>query len=389
MLYTGGGGHLLLWPSPPSSHPAVHLLQTTVPSEGWGGGGQGVGHGVLILLGFFWTVGYMCFQMARVTSATMDARALAWQPAPLPFPPLPGPALPLQGAAGAGLFGSLDHAGVKLGVAAGVLCQVVAPHEPLLTEGAPKLLLAGVGSVVPGELVGAGELFKAVGPCAGERSLACGEERVTKDLGGRGVMQGSMYQLRQGAGENAVEGKKLLLFPAAVPASVELLMTRFIRFQSHLQQKPKTPPTAWNSHTLMQNLTWPWGLSKQQMSSACAGTFFMSGSLRRFGKRSASITPLTLPFCWIKSSVTVRKEDKKIFHLGQVTPAWGEPSGDALGSAAQPRGCKHVEQNHCGGREKCCAPLSSLLEREKCRAPLSSLLEIQALLESKGLPSVS
>lgn len=75
---------------------------------------------------------------------------------------------------------------MKLGVATRVLCQVVAPHEPLLAEGAPKLLLTGVGSVVPGELVGAGELFKAVGPCAGERSLACGEERTTRGLGGRG-----------------------------------------------------------------------------------------------------------------------------------------------------------------------------------------------------------
>lgn len=133
----------------------------------------------------------MCFRTARAAGTTADARA----PAPLPASSLqlasptaslPGPALPSQGAAGAGLFGSLDHAGVKLSVAAGVLCQVVTPHEPLLTEGAPKLFLAGVGSVVPGELVRAGELFKAVGPRAGERSLACREERMTRDLGGRG-----------------------------------------------------------------------------------------------------------------------------------------------------------------------------------------------------------
>lgn len=103
-----------------------------------------------------------------------------------PAAPLPGPALPSQGAAGAGLLGSLDHAGVELGVAAGVLCQVVAPHEPLLAEGAAELFLTGVGSVVPGELVGAGELFKAVRPCAGEWSLTCREERMTRDLGGRG-----------------------------------------------------------------------------------------------------------------------------------------------------------------------------------------------------------
>lgn len=53
-----------------------------------------------------------------------------------------------------------------------------------------------------------------------------------------------MYQLHQGAREYTAEGKKLLLFTAAVPVSAELLMTRFIGFQSHLQQKPKTPPTA-------------------------------------------------------------------------------------------------------------------------------------------------
>jgi len=132
----------------------------------------------------------MCFWAARATGATADA----WAPLPASprrlssaaSAPLPGPALPSQGAAGAGLFGSLDHAGVKLGVAAGVLRQVVAPHEPLLAERAPELFLAGVGSVVPGQLVGAGELFKAVGPCAGERSLTCGEERMTRGLGGRG-----------------------------------------------------------------------------------------------------------------------------------------------------------------------------------------------------------
>lgn len=120
----------------------------------------------------------MCFWTARVTSTTVDARALApWcasspQPASSPTPP-PGPALPSRGAAGAGLFGSLDHAGVEFGVAAGVLGQVVAPHESLLAQGAPELFLTSVGSVVPRELVRAGELFKAVRPRAGEWSLTC------------------------------------------------------------------------------------------------------------------------------------------------------------------------------------------------------------------------
>lgn len=130
---------------------------------------------------------------------------------------------------------------MKLGVAPGMLCQVITPHKPLLAEGAPKLFLAGVGSVVPGELVRAGELFKAVRPRAGEWSLACGEE--TMRFRGAGVMRAGTYHLCRGAREHAAEGKKLLLFPAVVPASAELLMTRFIRFQSHLQQKPKPPPT--------------------------------------------------------------------------------------------------------------------------------------------------
>lgn len=102
-----------------------------------------------------------------------------------PTPP-PGTALPSQGAAGAGLFGSLDHAGVEFGVAAGVLGQMVAAHEALLTEGTAELLLSGVGPVVPRQLVRAGELLKAVGPRAGEWSLTCAEERITRDSVGQG-----------------------------------------------------------------------------------------------------------------------------------------------------------------------------------------------------------
>lgn len=51
------------------------------------------------------------------------------------------------------LFGSLDHTGVELGVTPGVLCEVVAPHEALLTEGTTELLLPSVGPVVAGQLV--------------------------------------------------------------------------------------------------------------------------------------------------------------------------------------------------------------------------------------------
>lgn len=69
-------------PLPPLT-PAAHLLQTTVPSAGWGGGDGQRGTEYFF---FFLNVGYMCFRMARATGTTADARA----PAPLPasLPPL-------------------------------------------------------------------------------------------------------------------------------------------------------------------------------------------------------------------------------------------------------------------------------------------------------------
>lgn len=57
---------------------------------------------------------------------------------------------------------------MELGVAPGVLGEVVAPHESLLTQRTAELLLASVGPVVAGQLVRARELFKAVWPRAGE-----------------------------------------------------------------------------------------------------------------------------------------------------------------------------------------------------------------------------
>lgn len=54
---------------------------------------------------------------------------------------------------GQSLFRPLDHTGVELGVAAGVLGEVVAPHEALLTQGAAELLLPSVGPVVAGQFV--------------------------------------------------------------------------------------------------------------------------------------------------------------------------------------------------------------------------------------------
>lgn len=42
---------------------------------------------------------------------------------------------------------------MELGVPPGVLGQVVAPHEALLAQRAPELLLPRVGPVVAGQLV--------------------------------------------------------------------------------------------------------------------------------------------------------------------------------------------------------------------------------------------
>ena len=55
--------------------------------------------------------------------------------------------------AGQRLFRSLDHAGVELGVPPGVLCEVVTPHEALLTQRTAELLFPSVGPVVARQLV--------------------------------------------------------------------------------------------------------------------------------------------------------------------------------------------------------------------------------------------
>lgn len=51
------------------------------------------------------------------------------------------------------LFRPLDHAGVELGVTTGMLCEVIAPHEALLTEWTAELLFPSVGPVVAGQLI--------------------------------------------------------------------------------------------------------------------------------------------------------------------------------------------------------------------------------------------
>lgn len=69
--------------------------------------------------------------------------------------------------------GSLQHGRLEIRVAAGVLHQVVAAHEALVAQRAAKLLLAGVGAVVAGQLVGTSKLLAAVGPGARERTFPC------------------------------------------------------------------------------------------------------------------------------------------------------------------------------------------------------------------------
>ena len=112
-------------------------------------------------------------------------------------------------------------------MAASVLRQVVAPHEALLAERAPKLLLTGVGAVVPGELVGAGELLKAVRPCAGERPLACREESMAKCSSNGGRLRVAL-----------TAGMRPLL-PAGARVPAELLTIHSVRCCSRHPHEPK------------------------------------------------------------------------------------------------------------------------------------------------------
>ena len=62
-------------------------------------------------------------------------------------------------------------------MAPGVLHEVIAAHEALVTKRAPKLLLPRVGAIVAGQLIGASELLTAVGPGTWERSFSCNTQR--------------------------------------------------------------------------------------------------------------------------------------------------------------------------------------------------------------------
>lgn len=74
---------------------------------------------------------------------------------------------------GAAAAPPLQHAGVEVGVAPGVLGQVVAAHEAFLTQRAAELLLSGVSAVVPGQLIRASELLVTALPVAFKRPLTC------------------------------------------------------------------------------------------------------------------------------------------------------------------------------------------------------------------------
>lgn len=65
-----------------------------------------------------------------------------------------------------------------------MLGEMVTPHESLLTQRATKLLLAGVGPVVTGQLIGARELFKAVWPRAGKGPFTCMHSVMGFKMGG-------------------------------------------------------------------------------------------------------------------------------------------------------------------------------------------------------------
>jgi len=109
-------------------------------------------------------------------------------------------------------------------------------------------------------------------------------------------MQGGTYQLHRGAGEHTAEGKKLLSLPATVPASAELLTARFIGFQSHLQQKPKPPPNARNSHAGAEPHMTPKAVKTTDELCLCPYVFNV-GLTTAVWERSAGVIPLTLPFC--------------------------------------------------------------------------------------------
>ena len=80
------------------------------------------------------------------------------------------------GSRGCALVAS-QHGGLEVGMATGVLDQMVTAHEALVAQWAQEALFSCVGAGVAGELIGTGKLFLTVGPGAGEGPLTCSTEK--------------------------------------------------------------------------------------------------------------------------------------------------------------------------------------------------------------------
>lgn len=81
----------------------------------------------------------------------------------------------LAGRGGCSLVAS-QHGRLEVGMAAGVLDQVVTAHEALIAQWAQEAFLPCVGTGVAGELIRAGKLLFTVGPGAREGPLTCSTE---------------------------------------------------------------------------------------------------------------------------------------------------------------------------------------------------------------------
>lgn len=66
-----------------------------------------------------------------------------------------------------------QHGRLEVRMTAGMLDQVVAAHEALITQWTQEAFFSRVGAGVAGELIGAGKLLLAVGPGAREGPLTC------------------------------------------------------------------------------------------------------------------------------------------------------------------------------------------------------------------------
>ncbi len=73
-----------------------------------------------------------------------------------------------------------QHGRLEVRMTPGVLDQVVAAHEALITQWAEEAFLPRVGAGVAGELIRAGKLLLAVRPGAREGPLTCSAEAERK-----------------------------------------------------------------------------------------------------------------------------------------------------------------------------------------------------------------